>query len=967
MKKIPFIGLMAIIILTLTCVFVISACEENQVDTNGDLNEPNFEIVYAYAQEAGFTGTMEELVELFKGDSAYELACKGGYTGTEKEWLDSLIGASGKDGKDGVMPSIGENGNWHIAGIDTGVSATGKDGNGIDRIEKSEENSTLEYDYYYVYFTNGTNTFFQVRKGTDGKAGETGNGIVKVELSFTNGLVDEYTIYFTDDTTFSYQIRNGKSAYDLAVENGYEGTLQEWLQSLVGKDGHTPIITIGGNGDWYIDGVDSNVKAQGDQGEQGIQGEVGPQGPQGEQGIQGEAGHTPVITIGENGNWYVDGVDTGVKAEYVIEKVTVTFHTNGGTFDNSSGLYVQVEENYTIELNKGDAIAYLPMVITAKGYDFEGWRTGTNVTDGYWTNGLTISCDLDLYAVIEKNHNCYDKDDHICDICEETITSCVNKNRDHICDICGTLLGDCTDDDDSYYCDVCGKKLPGAVVDAFEGKWTKVDASKNYYQYTLEFNGGGMVTIHIVKYNTTYTADYIVNDNVATFYTNWADWTCTLNEDGTLQVIDMDMDGVCTVNIAMDKVVEGGEEDPEVTLDAFAGTYTYSSFTLTFDGQGNGVYNNGSDWNFTYDVNNGRANISNFAAYDDGENYATLTETGVDIHFSGCYGDDVFNASFVKQESSEGGEEEPETPVEPEEPEVTLDAFAGTYTYSSFILTFDGQGNGVYNNGSDWTFTYTVYADTASISSFAAYDDGENSATLTETGVDVHFSGSYGDDVFNASFVKQESTEEETATLVTIYFKSENGWTNANIYAWVTGGATITESWPGTAMTDLGDGWFSYTFAEDVVPTNIIFNNGTAQTADLTFDGTNNYYAFNTMTGGVWGADDTVSAPVAESDCYLRGNVAVGETDWAIGKPMTYNGMDEYSITITVDAGAAVKVYHAPDNVWVGSESLKDGITIEIEKSIDGHIVFTNAGTYTIYYKASGDNIGIWIAEVSAE
>ena len=41
--------------------------------------------------------------------------------------------------------------------------------------------------------------------------------------------------------------------------------------------------------------------------------------------------------------------------------------------------------------------------------------------------------------------------------------------------------------------------------------------------------------------------------------------------------------------------------------------------------------------------------MSSFAAYSDGENYATLTETGVDVHFSGCYGDDVFNASFTKQ------------------------------------------------------------------------------------------------------------------------------------------------------------------------------------------------------------------------------------------------------------------------------------------------------------------------------
>ena len=33
-----------------------------------------------------------------------------------------------KDGKDGLTPHIGENGNWFIGSTDTGVSATGKDG-----------------------------------------------------------------------------------------------------------------------------------------------------------------------------------------------------------------------------------------------------------------------------------------------------------------------------------------------------------------------------------------------------------------------------------------------------------------------------------------------------------------------------------------------------------------------------------------------------------------------------------------------------------------------------------------------------------------------------------------------------------------------------------------------------------------------------------------------------------------------
>ena len=47
-------------------------------------------------------------------------------------------------------------------------------------------------------------------------------------------------------------------------------------------------------------------------GKQGEVGPVGPQGPQGSQGIQGPAGETP--EIGENGNWWIGGEDTGIPA-----------------------------------------------------------------------------------------------------------------------------------------------------------------------------------------------------------------------------------------------------------------------------------------------------------------------------------------------------------------------------------------------------------------------------------------------------------------------------------------------------------------------------------------------------------------------------------------------------------------------------------------------------------------------------
>ena len=100
----------------------------------------------------------------------------------------------------------------------------------------------------------------------------------------------------------------GKSAYEVAVENGFNGTEAEWLASLKGAtgapgangkdgtDGKTPYV--GDNGNWYIGADDTGKPSRGEKGEkgdtgaQGIQGEQGIQGVQGEKGEKGEKGDT---------------------------------------------------------------------------------------------------------------------------------------------------------------------------------------------------------------------------------------------------------------------------------------------------------------------------------------------------------------------------------------------------------------------------------------------------------------------------------------------------------------------------------------------------------------------------------------------------------------------------------------------------------------------------------------------------
>ncbi|MBR6751540.1 MAG: leucine-rich repeat protein [Clostridia bacterium] len=249
-------------------------------------------------------------------------------------------------------------------------------------------------------------------------------------------------------------------------EQGIQGDKGE-----TGENGLTPLLKIGEDNYWYVSydngttWTSLNVKATGPKGEQGIQGEPG------KDGVDGDASYTPKITIDENGNWFVDGVDTGVKVEYVQEKVTVTFHTYGATILDEK--YTKVDDStYTIQVNKGDTLT-LPVPKKA-GYYFDGWfLTDYEEEDiiseeefanlgwysSCWNNFMPIARDLDLWANIDKDHSCLSDDgDHVCDKCYETL-DCVDNDNDHICDNAKEVLTTCSDTNNDHVCDLCKKTL----------------------------------------------------------------------------------------------------------------------------------------------------------------------------------------------------------------------------------------------------------------------------------------------------------------------------------------------------------------------------------------------------------------------------------------------------------------------------------------------------------------------------
>ena len=81
--------------------------------------------------------------------------------------------------------------------------------------------------------------------GSSGAAGKDGVGIASVEAtgSSASGGVNVVTITLTDGTSSKFNVRNGydgaagKSAYEVAVDEGFDGTEADWLESLRGKPG----------------------------------------------------------------------------------------------------------------------------------------------------------------------------------------------------------------------------------------------------------------------------------------------------------------------------------------------------------------------------------------------------------------------------------------------------------------------------------------------------------------------------------------------------------------------------------------------------------------------------------------------------------------------------------------------------------------------------------------------------------
>ena len=218
---------------------------------------------------------------------------------------------NGKKGEDGHTPkiTINESGNWCIDGVDTGVCSIGEKGEigekGMDGLSiiTGENNPTIDIGKIGDSYINTSTWDFYVKDATGWQKkgnikGDNAVVIQSVEKISSNGNTDIYEITFSDGQKFNYSVTNG-------------------------VNGKEPKIEIGENGNWYINGNDTGVNANGSkgdkgdkgdkgatgaQGPQGVKGDTGSQGPQGvkgntgAQGPKGDKGDSPTFQIDDNGH-----------------------------------------------------------------------------------------------------------------------------------------------------------------------------------------------------------------------------------------------------------------------------------------------------------------------------------------------------------------------------------------------------------------------------------------------------------------------------------------------------------------------------------------------------------------------------------------------------------------------------------------------------------------------------------------
>ena len=206
----------------------------------------------------------------------------------EKKAAELQNGKDGKDGKDGISPAV------TVTETETGATIS---------VTDATDTTTAELH-------NG-------EKGDKGDKGDTGS----------HGA-------------------NGKSAYEIALQNGFTGTEADWLTSLKGQKGDT-----GAKGERGEKGEPGEKGERGEKGDPGEKGEKGDAGTPGKDGVNGKDGtngadgYSPTATVTET--------DAGAVISITDKNGTTTATVKNGTNGDAASW-----GDYTPGCEEGESAKY---------------------------------------------------------------------------------------------------------------------------------------------------------------------------------------------------------------------------------------------------------------------------------------------------------------------------------------------------------------------------------------------------------------------------------------------------------------------------------------------------------------------------------------------------------------------------------------------------------------------------------
>ena len=364
------------------CLVLFAGCAQQQLSTaeRTEVRNSGTAIQWKYSDESDWHDlvTIAELTGAAGENGADGIDGKDGVNGN-----DGINGTNGVNGKDGKNGTNGVNGNDGINGVN------GKDGKNIE----------IQKDDLYIRWRYA--------------GGEWQNLVALADISGPAGQNGKTPEFRVNEAMLQWRYVGDEvwlNLYDLSTLKGRDGEAGQ--DGASGKDGNTPFI--GDNGNWWIGGTDTGVKAAGEKGEKGDTGEKG------ETGASGKDGNTPFI--GENGNWWIGGTDTGVKATGEKGEKGDTgangkdgscvgyFSAHGETNSwgklplvvkkESGGLISYNSSNNTITLSKGHTYSLVfsgTVAVSANGDD----RTCVvALADGYSND---IGLDTQISTIIPKN------------------------------------------------------------------------------------------------------------------------------------------------------------------------------------------------------------------------------------------------------------------------------------------------------------------------------------------------------------------------------------------------------------------------------------------------------------------------------------------------------------------------------------------------------------------------------------